>query len=128
MQKMNAVPGERRAAHLVTQLCALAAATTVLAAFIIIDAGAATNSVTGVGTTQLGAGASAQYKAALSDQISSLALGGTTSLGMSVPVKYTHQLSTKLSRIHRRHAPATTTTEPKLTTTTTSTNGSTTTT
>lgn len=128
MQIHNAGPGERRAAHLVTQLSALAAATTVLISFIIIDAGASTNSPTALGTAQLGAGASAQYKASLSAQISSLALGGTTTLSVSVPTKFTNQLATKLTRIRRRHAPATTTTKPKLTTTPSSTNGSTTTT
>ena len=44
MQIHNAGSGERRAAHLVTQLSALAAATTVLISFIIIDAGTTSSS------------------------------------------------------------------------------------
>jgi len=116
MHKKNAGPGERRAAHLVTQLSALAAATAVLVAFIVIDASASANSTTSVGTTQLGSGASAKYKSSLSDAISSLAVGGTTSIGVNVARKYTVKLATKLTKI-RRHSPTTTTTKVKSTTT-----------
>src|ERR1700690_1872680 len=108
MQIKNAVPGERRAAHLVRQLSALAAATTTLVAFIVIDAGASANSVVSVGTTQLGPGASAKYQTSLNDQISSLSVGGTTALSVNVPKKFTAQLATKLTRI--RHHGSTTST------------------
>jgi beta-glucanase (GH16 family) len=127
MQMKNAVPGERRAAHLVTQLSALAAATSVLVAFIVIDAGASANSAIGVGTAQLGSGVNAKYHSSLNDQINSLAIGGTTSIGANVPKKYSAQLATKLTRI-RRHSPTTTTTKAKSTTTTSSKKGSTSTT
>src|SRR5580698_8028308 len=115
MQTTNAVPGQRRAAHLVRQLSALASATAVLVAFIVIDAGASANSANGVGTTQLGTGASARYQSSLSDAIGSLTVGGTTSLGVKVPQKYTVQLATKLTKI-RRHAPTTTTIKATVTT------------
>jgi hypothetical protein len=81
----------------------------------------------GVGTTQLGSGASARYQSSLNDQINTLAVGGTTAIGVNVSRKYTVQLATKLKKI-RRHAPTTTTTKAVNVTTSTYANGSTTTT
>jgi hypothetical protein len=122
MQIKNAGPGGRRAAHRVTQLSALIAATTVVVAFIVVDANASTSSVR---AAKLGSGVTAKYKSSLNDQISSLSLGGTTSIGVNVPQKYKTELAQKLTRI-RRHAPKSTTTTAV--TTTTSSFGATTTT
>jgi hypothetical protein len=127
MQIKRAVPGERRAAHLATQLAALTAATTLLVVFVLIDAGASQNLATGTTGAQLGTTVATKYKAALENQINSEALGGTTSLGAGVPKKFVSELSTKLTKI-RRH-PTTTTSKPKPKTTTTQSGiGSTTTT
>src|SRR5271155_3678225 len=110
MQITNAVPGERRAAQLVTQLSALAAAVAVLVAFIVIDARVSANASNATGTAAFGPGTTSNYKATFNDQMSSLAVGGTTSIGANVPRKYTAQLAAKLTRI-KRHAPTTTTTK-----------------
>jgi len=115
MQTQNAVPGERRAAHLVTQLSALAAAAIVLVAFIVIDARVSANSALATGTTNFGAGVNGKYKTSFNDEMSSLADGGTATIGARVPQKYKVQLAAKLTGI-KRHGPTTTTTKVTATT------------
>jgi Glycosyl hydrolases family 16 len=107
MQIKNAVPGARRAAHRVTQLAALIAATTLLVTFVVVDANATANSTS---AAKLGSGVTAKYKSSLNDQLSSLALGGTTSIGVNVPQKYKTELANKLKTIRHRAPKSTTTT------------------
>ncbi len=75
MQIKKAVPGERRAAHLATQLAALTAATTLLVVFILIDAGASPVLSQGTTGVQLSTGVSAKYKSSLSEEINSGSAG-----------------------------------------------------